>query len=113
MIALLQSQMGFIPFQRRRKDLSERDQAKRRRDEGDAGLGSKAQRTEQRSKKREVSPKAFQLEAVPILQMGSGERKFGGDRERIVDGSAVDEEEKVYLLAWMSFNEHRREWNEI
>lgn len=50
-----------------------------------------------------MSPTAFELEAVSILQKGSEKRKGGGGR-RVVDGSAADDLGKAYPLARDNMN---------
>lgn len=85
--------MGFNPLCRRCDDLSDHVQAKRLRDERDAGHALKVPRTEKGGRKGMVPPTAFELEGVPIRRKESDEGK-----RRVADGLAMDEERGAYPL---------------
>lgn len=63
-------QRGFNFFRRRCEHLSGRGQAKRQRDKGDLKPASKGSPAKKGGKRRGLPPKAFEVEAVPILQKG-------------------------------------------
>lgn len=85
--------MRLNPSQRRRDDSSDQGQAKRQRNDGDAGRASKMLRKEKRTRVHGVLPAASKLEAVPILRKVSG-GGIGGRKRRGVDGSALNEKGK-------------------
>lgn len=69
-ISLL-SQMGVNPFRCRYNDLSDRGQARRQRDESDAGRASKVPPTERVSRERGVPLTPPDLEGMPISRKKS------------------------------------------
>lgn len=77
---MLRSQKGSNPFHLCHDNLSDQDQARQQRDEGDGGCASKVSHTERGFRGRGVSSTASNLEAVPIPRKENAEGKCDGKR---------------------------------